>query len=107
VDSSVARSVDSECSRRLVALDELLRHGVERVLEHPAVVVLLVVGRVHGPEQRANVARAASLGSREVALHLAQQQAVGGHHDSASVVMVIVWLCSSQRALGVCGEISP
>jgi hypothetical protein len=29
------------------------------------------------------------------------------NHRSANVVIVMVWLCSSQRALGVKGEISP
>jgi len=46
---------------------------------------------------------------REESLQLSSQQAMQSSHPHCSdkVVTVIVWLCSSQRAFGVNGEISP
>jgi hypothetical protein len=42
-----------------------------------------------------------------MAADLAFEQAGDGAHASVKVVMVMVWLCSSHRAVGTQGEISP
>ena len=90
-----------------VGLQQLLRAEVERALEHRAIVVELLVGLVDGGEHRLELRRHAIVG--KVAFQLAAQQAVqlGHRHRSERVVTVMVWLCSSQRAFGVNGEISP
>jgi len=90
-----------------VGLQQLLRAEVERSLQHGAIVVELLVRLIDRREHRLELRRHARLG--EVALQLPAQQAVqlGHRQRSDSVVTVMVWLCSSQRAFCVNGEISP
>ena len=90
-----------------VGLQQFLRAQIERALEHRAIVVELLIGLVDGVEHRLQLGGHAVV--REKPFQLAAQQAVqvGDPHRSENVVTVIVWLCSSQRAFGVNGEISP
>ena len=90
-----------------VGLQQFLRAQVERALEHRAIVVELLIRLVDGVEHRLELGGDPFV--REKSFQLAAQQAVqsGDPHRSANVVTVIVWLCSSQRAFGVNGEISP
>ena len=94
-------------AQRRVGLQQFLRAQLERALEHGAVVVELPVGLVDRRKDIRHAGRDAVVG--EVALDLTPQQAVKVVHRyrSVNVVTVIVWLCSSQRALAVNGEISP
>jgi hypothetical protein len=112
-EEAVGRGLESGLEERErlpeggVGLHQLLRAEIHRALEHRAVVVRLPVGGVDGGEERPELLRH-RLRAAEAAPELAFEKAVAAaHHRSASVVMVIVWLCSSHRALGVKGEISP
>ena len=105
-DDVIGKGADQR-AQLAVGLQQFLRAQVERALEHRAIVVELLVGLVDGVEHRLQLGRARLVG--KIALQLAAQQAVqvGDPQRSANVVTVIVWLCSSQRAFGVNGEISP
>ena len=89
----------------LVEVGHLGARDLERALQQVPVVVALGVGRAHPVEERAPslvVGRPARFEPEPV--QLAEQHAVPGRAHapcSARVVIVIVWLCRSQYALGV------
>ena len=92
-----------------VRLEQLLRAEVEGALQQRPVGVRLPVGVADRREEAVQF-RGPWFHGTEEGMDLASQQAMEfGHRQaaSASVVIVIVWLWSSQRALGVNGEISP
>jgi hypothetical protein len=95
----------------LVAVDELLRGQLQAALQQQAVVLGLLVRGLDGGEEGRPLPRVRRrLAPAAQRLDLPPQQLV---HPAAlgqrseMVVMVIVWLCSSQLARGAAGQISP
>ena len=91
-----------------VGLHQLLGAQVHGALQHGPVVVELAVGGVDRVQEGHAVLGHPILAPEE-AEDLPGEEAVALFHRqrSARVVMAMVWLCSSHRASGVNGEISP
>ena len=93
---------------RGVGLHQLLGAEVHGALQHGPVVVELAIGGVDRVQELQAVAGHLRLAAEEAADLTGEEAVPLGHgHLSESVVMVMVWLCSSHRASGVNGEISP
>ena len=90
-----------------IPLEQLLGGQVQALFEHPAIRIELPIGVVDRP-QEARWFFGEGDGLIRKPPELPFQQAVQRiHYRSERVVMVMVWLCSSQRADGLKGEISP
>ena len=93
-------------------LGDFLGADVEGALQDPPMFVLLAVGVADGPQESAHHVEggAASFAEKACVLFFKKAMDRAGHARpsvSAKVVIVMVWLWSSQRPRGVRGEISP